>query len=235
MTNRHNEVLNRNGQSVSLPSIQKNYGVSSDPVKKAAVLNSIVAVFITVGIIALNLPYLIVALLIPVAAMVYVYFAQDYRINSYRDKYFLTVLSPWFKDNFGYQLHTFDIKRFMDGIAIIATNNLDKDEEVHIFARYDTEKDEIYVSNAVGQEGLNELTDYAGVRYSSPRVSPFVRSKGKEGYIDEAGYFKSVDTGTDAGFFIVAYSATSDGNSSSDGGSSDSDSGGGDGGGGGGD
>jgi uncharacterized membrane protein YgcG len=233
MSERYKEVLNTKGKSVSLPDLAPNYGVSSAPLNKSITLCLIAAALVVASAIIFNMYALLASLIFILGGIFYFLYAQDARINTYKQQYFVTFLSPWFKENFGYNLHTFDIDRFIAGIAVIAESKAADHEFFYIFPRYDKSKDEIYVSYVDGSTELNELYEFEGIRETCPRISPAVYSKGQAGLLPENAYFKTFDTGSsDSGVILIAYSSTSDGDSGS--GSDGGDSGGGDGGGGGG-
>lgn len=150
-----------------------NYGVSDKPIKKiriAVFLTTVIAFSLMVfsGFAGGNHWILGAGLLIPLV-IVYLIMEklQSDRVEDFKQRYFNLEMIPWIKKNYGINLHPFDAKKLLDGLAVDAKIS---DEKCVIFFRKDLNKGEVYLAFADSHEELDKRGDV--IDASFPRFNP---------------------------------------------------------------
>lgn len=127
MENVLNPYLNSQSQITWLPTIPKNYGVSSKPFTKIAILSSILILgSTTLTALAIVFQWIIIGIVGALAVVAslsllgIVYKIHRNNItNIYRTKYLKEIFDIWFQTNYSLKLHLDDLNLLTRGIPIM--------------------------------------------------------------------------------------------------------------------
>lgn len=158
LSNRINPYLTKTGENPALPTIPLNYGVSKKPITIVKIVSIIGILLLTIlgGYLLFftsNIAFIIIdAILIIGLVSVWSMLQLTYKNNvqtTYRNKFILEVMSPWFKNYYNLQLHTDVLSDFMSGTPIFVNKT------TYLTPRWDKENKKFYVSQATAEYYAN--------------------------------------------------------------------------------